>query len=88
MTTEQTAKRYRVHYHLHAAGGRLWPTWRKIEATSPWEAVRIAEDQQRSSDHRRGRAYTGYFRDAYAVPVDPNPDDLYLSEVDPEEENR
>lgn len=66
MTTEQTTKRYKVHYSLYAAGGRFWPTWRKIDATDPEEAIRRAEVQQRSADYTRGRAYTGYFENAYA----------------------
>jgi hypothetical protein len=66
MTTDQTAKRYKVHYSLHAAGRRLWPTWRKIDAATPEEAIRRAEAQQRSADYTRGRSYTGYFENAYA----------------------
>jgi hypothetical protein len=55
--------KFRVHYHLHAAGGRLWPTWSEVEADDAIHAVAVAESRQRARDRERGRAYVGYFRD-------------------------
>jgi hypothetical protein len=54
--------KFRVHYHLYAAGGRLWPTWSEVEADDAIHAVDVAELRQRASDRERGRAYVGFFQ--------------------------
>jgi hypothetical protein len=61
--------RWRVHYHLHAAGGRLWPTSREVDAEDKTAALHEAIALQRASDSARGRAHTGYYEGAVVVPI-------------------
>lgn len=65
----RTPERFRVYYHLYAAGGRLWPTSALVEADSEEAAIREAERVQRQRDSERYRANTGYFGHASAVKV-------------------
>ena len=63
---------YRVHYSLHAAGGRLWPTYRDVQAPGPLEALQVAESQERQSAAEERVSYRGYFTGATAHPVRPS----------------
>ena len=63
--------RWRVHYHLHAAGGRRWPTSCEVDAPTKADALKEVERRQRRIDSQAARAHRGDYANAVVVSIEP-----------------
>lgn len=63
--------RWRVHFHLYAAQGKLWPTWRDVEALDEQAAIEAAKATEKREANAEGKRHLGYF--ASHVRVEPAP---------------
>lgn len=70
MTAMEKLARWRVHFHLYAAQGKLWPTWRDVEAVD--ESAAIEEATEKREANAEGKRHFGYFDSHVRVEPAPN----------------